>query len=247
MRATVVAALAALSTFAWTSTLSGQPGPTIGPEAYLDQEGYWPPTSLPIPVCWNAPEQRHEPQRQLVRTAVRTHIENQSGMRFTADWPACSDDALGIRISVSSNEWPVSQVGRQYARDANGERVREFGLFGDYKLRPTLMTLNFQLDQFAGFEGCRGQNDRCVQAVAVHEFMHAIGFLHEHLRKEAAQQQPNCPSAVSPPADFAGYKPLPVGAYDQVSVMNYCNNIYTGQLQLSPGDLAALRLWYPAN
>jgi Astacin (Peptidase family M12A) len=109
------------------------------------------------------------------------------------------------------------------------------------------MTLNFRLDQFPGFEGCATRNDQCVRTVAVHEFLHAVGFLHEHLRLEARTLQSDCPQAVNPPRDFNGYKPLPVGAYDRDSIMNYCNNIYRGEPALSAGDLAALRLWYPAN
>jgi hypothetical protein len=237
----------------WALEASGQSAPTIGPEAYMDQEGYWPPDARPVAVCWETPESRHEAQQRMVRDSVKMHIEDQSGMRFEPAWPVCAEKSLGIRITVSDTAWPVSQVGRQYARGAGGQRLRQFGFYGDYQELPTAMTLNLQLNQLRGFEGCidlnnrEQRNDQCVRTVAVHEFLHAIGFLHEHLRPEARMLQPGCSDAVNPPRDFYGYKPLPVGDYDQRSIMNYCNNIYMGEPALSSGDLAALRLWYPAN
>ncbi len=242
---------AALTTaYAYFGLLSAfaQQAPRIGPEAYLDQEGYWPPTSRPVRVCWNSPEPRHEAQRRMVRSAVKEHIENQSGVEFNTSWPACGESDLGIRIAVSDHTWPVSHVGRQFARDPDGRLLRRFGHFGDYQELPTQMTLNFQLDEFAGFESCRGRNDECIAVVAIHEFLHSLGFLHEHIRQEAASRQPRCAQALHPPQDFHGFRPLRVGDYDESSIMNYCNNIYRGGApRLSVGDLAALQLWYPRN
>jgi hypothetical protein len=73
----------------------GQSAPTIGPEAYMDQAGYWPPDTRPLAVCWVAPEPQHEAQRQMVRDSVRKHIEDPSGMRFAGIWLACAGRPKG--------------------------------------------------------------------------------------------------------------------------------------------------------
>ncbi|WP_373290327.1 M12 family metallopeptidase [Neoroseomonas lacus] len=81
------------------------------------------------------------------------------------------------------------------------------------------MLLNFELAQWP----CYTDREHCIVAVARHEFMHAVGVLHEHIRPDAPEP---CRSGHSEQRDFRGARPQSVTDYDPDSIMNYCNNIY---------------------
>jgi hypothetical protein len=71
----------------------------------------------------------------------------------------------------------------------------------------------------------------CVQAIALHEFGHALGFWHEHERLDAAPCRDY--SRHERPASMAH------GEYDESSIMGYC-----GGAELSAGDIAGVRAAY---
>lgn len=209
--------------------------PPLSPESYIDQEGIW--ERRPIPVCWEETPAATARERRWVENAIRTQIEEVTplvfagSVRATDRWPRCTPTMLGIRITVA-NLRPQSDVGQQWRRNEQGGREEEL---------PTLMRLNFVLD--GGYAAtCGRQREFCIRAIAVHEFLHAIGFLHEQLRCDAPE---DCRARFGHQGDFTGLRPVRLSErYDPDSMTNYCKSIYRREVRLSLYDIEAIRHFY---
>ena len=199
----------------------------VVPFGYVDATAVWP--SYTIPVCWRETYETWSREKQLTENAVRDLIVKaaNSGYRF-ADWSVCAGDRQPrIEILVDLTR-PNSLVGRQRTQTAFG---RNEAL--------TLVHLNFTdycpADEF---------RDNCLKVVAVHEFLHAIGFLHEHLRDEARRLNPTCveDNSADMKRDTTGIRPLKVTDYDADSIMNYCvfPDRYRQAIRLSARDIESI-------
>ncbi|MCE3273016.1 MAG: cbm32C [Ramlibacter sp.] len=213
----------------------------ITPEAYVDQEGIW--RGGIVPICWENPENYAQETAWVEESAI-LHIEGLnrevSSVRFVGKdnqrrpWGKCSDASNGIRITIA-DQWPSSQVGQQWMRDASGAKI-DYGA-GKYIQVPTRMVLNFTFGTFP----C-SPRENCIRIIAVHELLHALGFLHEQLHPNAPQW---CKNRWANHKDVMGFKPvMATPQYDQDSLMNYCEDIYNKPLKLSEGDVIALRRFY---
>jgi hypothetical protein len=79
--------------------------------------------------------------------------------------------------------------------------------------------------------------------IVLHEFGHAMGLQHEHLRNENRDRK-----FCDQNDDEMGIEPkgsVKVGSFDQNSIMNYCVENYSNKkLSLSSGDVATIRQMY---
>jgi len=182
-----------------------------------------------INVCWVAPLPAHAAYRKLVRDAVQATWVRQSGLQLTG-WNECQAGEQAVRIVVGADEWPRAAVGKTaYLSDPS-------------------MWLNFEIDKKRGFDGCKGKLEQCIRVIAVHEFGHMLGLIHEQDRPDTPDE---CQRSLSVDQmnlrnrNAADLQLL--SSYDTNSVMNYCNKklwAATPDGILSPDDVAAIRVLF---
>jgi hypothetical protein len=100
------------------------------------------------------------------------------------------------------------------------------------------------------FKGCRAQSiseENCFKAVVIHEFGHVLGISHEQNRSDEPLTYRNSVCGKNDPSPILGqliFGNLRIGAYDDQSIMAYCNPNRLRVPVLSIRDKVALSVFY---
>jgi hypothetical protein len=212
---------------------------TKHPKAFVATSKIWTRDDVPlsltgilrIPACWINASADNARGRAITQNATTATWEHYGPIDLVWSDDVCSPNTQdqGIKILVAD--------------------VRSWSRYGvDAKVAGQSMSLNFIFNapEMAG-TGCNQTKetvDQCIWSTAVHEFGHALGFIHEQDSPETPQW---CRTKLGP-ADTqtpdASLRAKMLTDWDQYSVMNYCHEIYKTRIQLSDCDIAAYRLQY---
>ena len=199
-------------------------GTAFSPYFIADEAHLW--SSANIEVCWESVEASLSNERGWVRGAVNNFIEANSAFRFGGQqWAQCDASTRArVRILVADDgNAAESEVGHQ-----------DFG--------PTYMRMDFRFQNWnPACAQTEAQRQRCIETIAVHEFLHAVGTLHEQLSKDLETADPKCWQLYKNSSDVGGTRPVSLTNYDPDSIMNYCHDIYSTPTHLSKLDLIGLK------
>ena len=141
---------------------------TKNPKAYVASATIWDPDNsnaqrglsgrLNISVCWLNPSGAYQRTMRLTRAAVTATWEYYGNVSFVG-WNKCDEQATGVKILIS-DERPQSVYGR----------------YANSKSRSMILNFTFSKERI---DDCQNRADTCIYSIAVHEFGHALGFLHE--------------------------------------------------------------------
>lgn len=202
-------------------------GPACPPNSsesasYLAPSNAWPRASVVL-VCWESPTTSSVYDRLAVSDSIANEISSIAAVTFTG-WEKCPKGGApfpGIRIAFA---------------DA---APKTLGLGTELRGRPNGITLNATFKAWgAPCAVSAAEHEHCIRTIAVHEFLHALGFAHEQNRADTPFE---CHDHAQGPAGEEAF-----GSWDASSVMNYCNDVWNNGGQLSRGDAEALQHLYGA-
>jgi len=228
----------------------------------------WKKTS--VSVCWGTvedfkkvnPDIAENVEKRKISLLKARHLEaiqkkvqaeyttEKTGIEFTG-WTACSENPKADIVMLAVN---------RYKEPAQNKKESDHIILGEANIGISVLGFNkprtgqgsLFLSKSSGSDKITSQEELLM--TALHEFGHAAGLRHEHIRPEA-QEDKHCKHR------YHGRK-FPqeelktasvIGSYDPRSIMNYCYDWYVSDkaiieskadIQLSPQDRQTLLCMY---
>ncbi len=187
----------------------------------------WTENGNVVPVCWETPG--YDREKVIVREAISGTWEWFAKIRFTG-WGACPT-GIGIGGSGSSKQVRI-RITPQGTKDEGAGGSARYGMdaLSSAADNNPGVNLSFNPDGTA--------NIGRVEYIAVHEFGHVLGFIHEQDTPGNVEGPAYCKSPGSEPDATS------LTAYDRDSIMNYCNRDGNMKGNLTDYDVIGVQAVY---